>query len=53
MTQSIEIEILNYNFSPDDIQHMRDVEHTNLQSLLESLKEYRITRDSPLWSYMA
>ena len=49
MTQSIETEILNYNFSPDDIQHMKDVEHTNLQSLLESLKEYLITRDSPLW----
>jgi hypothetical protein len=51
MSHNIETEILNYNFAPVGIQHKKDVEHTDLPSLLECLKEYRITGDSPLWQH--
>jgi hypothetical protein len=49
MSHNIETEILNYNFAAVGIQHKKDVEHTDLPSLLKCLKEYCITRDSPLW----
>jgi hypothetical protein len=49
---TIEEGILNYNFSPEDIKYMKEVEHiqhADLHELFEALNEHCISRDSVLW----
>jgi RNase P subunit RPR2 len=49
---TIEEEILNYNFSPEDIEYMKEVEHVqhaDLHRLFEVLNKHCISRDSLLW----
>lgn len=52
MIATIEEGILNYNFSPEDIKHMKEVEHikhSDLHTLFEALNEHCISRNSVLW----
>jgi hypothetical protein len=49
---TIEEKILNYNFSPEDIKCMKEVEHVqhaDLHELFEVLSEHCVSRDSVLW----
>ncbi|MGH9925532.1 MAG: hypothetical protein ACREAS_06090 [Nitrososphaera sp.] len=49
---TVEEEILNYNFSPKDIEYMKEVEHVqhaDLHILLKALNEHCISRNSVLW----
>ena len=49
---TVEEEILNYNFSSEDIKYMKEVEHVqhaDLHRLFEALNEHCISRNSVLW----